>query len=226
MLASEEPFSKLLLFTRIYGFSDGDKDKKTWIKIVQLAVFLIFFVMCFSLFIVYMIFMQEAEAFAQQLILLSGLIISLVKILNFYFKSTSIMELLNSLTDANEPDERKQLETCLRRANMYFRTTVVITILMIAGTCINPIVTGVFSIPLYFPEIIINSKFHFAINFFLSSGFSLYSTVAIFFLDAFTLCILMVIRGCTKQTRNKFRGMKSNPKGFRQCVAAHKRIIR
>lgn len=226
MLATQEPFSKLLLFTKIYGLSDGGAKTKVWMKIVQVAMFLIFFLICFILFVIQIISIQEFKAFVKALTVLSSLIIVMVKIVNFYFKSTSIMVLLNSFTETNDPEAKEQMGKYLRHSNIYFRVTVVITTLIMSVTILSPLVTGIFSIPFYFPKFIIDSKFYFTINFVLSSGLAVYSTVAIFLLDAFTLCVLIVIQGYTKRMRIEFREMKLNPENIKRCVETHRSLIR
>jgi hypothetical protein len=191
MLTKLESFKGILLILKFFGLVDSESDKK-WKKTLQFASFLIFFMLCFVLFILKLVLDKEVALFILGLTIISSQVILLLKIVNFYLKAKCILKVMKNLSDVWKPSEiRMSLLKSLKKTTVYFKTSTAFSLIVILSTVSSPIITGYFHLPLFIPQFIVDYKLFLPVHYILEVGMSMCCTILLLILDSMPLCCLM-----------------------------------
>jgi hypothetical protein len=228
MLAELEPFKRIILILQFYGLTSDEKIlKKKWKSVLQFLSFLIFFVLTFFLFNLRLFLTHEVDAVIKGLTIVPTQLIMAAKLLNFYFKSESIKKLLKDLSDAYEPaNTKRNLRIHINQTLTYFKISTGFALFILISGRIGVLTTGIFATPYYFPPSFESSKYFFVTHFTMELGMGSYCMFSLLALDAFPMCLLIMIHGSVKSMQESFCKAKLDKTSLKKIVETHQKLNR
>lgn len=221
-MLQEKKFFKFFWFIiRICGLQSH--KFKTSEKVRAFLLFVLLYVVSFTLLILEMITTDSVEDRIKGIQTMPTFIIMFIDLLNFERKSKEMEKLFDALCDLiKESGEEKLFENCFKSTLKMIRSFAIFASFSVTANIILFLVTGKSGIPVYIPK----QRILFYLVWLIQSAFSIYCGLLLGLLDGFMLVCLSVMRGFTQVLNEKFKKAHLNETSFKACVNDHLKFKR